>query len=165
MWRIAEKAVLINQTDPVEVAKVNLKRPCSWRRVDINFMHFRYFSSEQTFHSAKCTCATISVHGQTHLSMNCIYAKRGRVYSATITRNATQVSRRSGLAKSIRSILFLPLCLRYLCTHVRSNVRSFELGRRVVDTSDKRTEKNALSARPPPWDALNHPHKYRSSMR
>lgn len=48
------KVVLINQTDPIEVSKVNLKRPCSWRRVDINFMHFRYFSSEQTFRSIAC---------------------------------------------------------------------------------------------------------------
>lgn len=113
-------------------------------------MHFRYFSSEQTFRSAACNeHVQRSPRTVKRISRQIVYMQSEAVYFATITQNATQVSRRSGLAKkhslvslsfSLSLFLFL-LCMQYLCTRMCSNACSFELGfagQRVVDTSDKK---------------------------
>lgn len=93
----------------------------------------------------------ISAHGQTHLPGG-LYI-RNRVYSATITRSAVQVSRQSGFAKSIRSALFFtPFSLflsRELVIFMHARVffkralRNGDFaGQRAVDTNDKKIEKS-----------------------
>lgn len=85
-------------------------------------MHFRYFSSEQTFRSAACNeHVQRSPRTVKRISRRIVYMQSEAVYFATITQNATQVSRRSGLAKkhSLVSLSFsLSLFLFLLCTRI-----------------------------------------------
>jgi len=160
------KAILINQAHSVEVSKVNLKRSYdpSSRRHKFHALPLFFVWANISTRNMHRMCTRRSLRARSNASPGrIVYAKRSRVYSATITRSATQVSRRNGRAKSIRSV-FSPVHAIFMHVRVYSNRAPVRIEfrdsvwstrRERERAGGKKTEKNALPARTSLWRALN----------
>lgn len=104
-------------------------------------MHFRYFSSEQIFRRAMCI-DDIRARSNARLPVEIVYAKREREVVCLFRHNYAECY--AGItpqwSRKKHSLQFSLRCTRYLCTHVYSNARPFELsfvGQRVVDARER----------------------------